>query len=66
MSKKAATKPPDNETKGSKAPFAKPRKAPTARKKLEGWTRRNVGARLLAAQAVDVGAEGTTVGAAGE
>jgi hypothetical protein len=36
--KKTATKPPDNETKGAKAPFAKPQKAPAPKKKPEGWT----------------------------
>jgi hypothetical protein len=35
MAKKAATKPPGNETKGLNAPFAKPRKAPAVRKKPE-------------------------------
>jgi hypothetical protein len=31
MAKKAATKPPGNETKGLKAPFAKPLKASAAK-----------------------------------
>nr|XP_051203983.1 uncharacterized protein LOC127317464 [Lolium perenne] len=38
MAKKAAKKPPGNATKGAKAPFAKPRKAPAAKKKPEGMT----------------------------
>jgi hypothetical protein len=33
MAKKAAKKPPGNETKVAKAPFAKPRKAPAPKKK---------------------------------
>jgi hypothetical protein len=33
-----AKKPSGNGTKGAKAPFAKPRKAPAAKKKPEGWT----------------------------
>jgi hypothetical protein len=36
MAKKAATKPSGNETKGPKAPFAKLRKTPDVKKKLEG------------------------------
>jgi hypothetical protein len=38
MAREAATKPSGNETKGPNAPFVKPRKAPVARKKPEGWT----------------------------
>jgi hypothetical protein len=38
MAKKAAKKPPSNETKGAKASFTKPRKAPALKKKPEGWT----------------------------
>jgi hypothetical protein len=38
MAKKETKKPPGNETKGAKAPFVKSRKAPTAKKKPEGWT----------------------------
>ena len=38
MAKKAAKKPPGNATIGAKAPFAKPRKAPAAKKKPEGMT----------------------------
>ncbi|KAK1662212.1 hypothetical protein QYE76_050371 [Lolium multiflorum] len=38
MAKKGAKKPPGKETKGAKAPFAKPRKASALKKKPEGWT----------------------------
>jgi hypothetical protein len=38
VAKKAATKPPGNETKGVKAPFAKPWKAPAPKKKPKVWT----------------------------
>ncbi|KAK1630447.1 hypothetical protein QYE76_004762 [Lolium multiflorum] len=38
MAKKATTKHLGNETKGLKAPFTKPRKAPATKKKPEGWT----------------------------